>query len=629
MFPIKKNIYLLIIMTILINSIGLFEPLMRNDDPVLYATIAKHMVLSGDWIDLIFQGQDWLDKPHFPFWLTAISFKIFGINAFAYVLPGFLFNLLGAYYTYRLAKHFYNHEVGLISALIYITSLHLLISAMDVRAEAYLLGEIMPACYYWLIYERNSSVKTLVLASIFTAWAMMTKGLFVVITIFSGIIAVWLYNEYVNAWVRHNVNLKLKPEGIFVHLYMQFRLVLRSLTGLRHIISPKWLLAYLLCLIFILPELAALYLQFDIHPDKVVFGHTHVSGIIWYFWGSQFGRFFNSGPIVNTQGNPLFFVHTYLWAFLPWSLIFIGSIYNLIKSWRSAIADNEHIGGRRKAVYLLASFWITFIMFSATKFQLDHYTNIIMPFAAIICARYLYIAQQAVYSLNSKTQLTMSASNEEKIVINSLTKYNPFLASGLVKLTKFQTGINILLLSLNAGIIVYLFRLSLWSCFAVIPLITLISIISSKSRLSYLKQNLIYSTLAICSVFILVLIVNGKVYKDYDVGYNVAQIINQQQKLPVYDLNVRELALEFNLHYPYFIVKNFTDLPTQGNYYVFMRQHDWQTYAGRPQIKDKFVLSDKFCGNTIDKIIPHYADKSQLKKYLECFVVVKHIDYRV
>jgi hypothetical protein len=37
-------------------------------------------------------------------------------------------------------------------------------------------------------------------------------------------------------------------------------------------------------------------------------------------------------------------------------------------------------------VFLLASFFVTFAIFSATKFQLDYYTVIIYPFAAIISA---------------------------------------------------------------------------------------------------------------------------------------------------------------------------------------------------------------------------------------------------
>jgi 4-amino-4-deoxy-L-arabinose transferase-like glycosyltransferase len=133
-------------------------------------------------------GQDWLDKPHFPFWITALSFKIFGINSFAYILPGFIFNLIGAYYTYKLANYLYkNQDIALLSTLIYLTIFHLMISAIDVRAEAYLLGQIIPAVYYWLNYDDKFSWKYLLLGAFFTGLALMTKGIFVVITIVSGI----------------------------------------------------------------------------------------------------------------------------------------------------------------------------------------------------------------------------------------------------------------------------------------------------------------------------------------------------------------------------------------------------------------------------------------------------------
>ena len=52
----------------------------------------------------------------------------------------------------------------------------------------------------------------------------MTKGLFVVITIFSGLIAMWIYSG-----------------------------------ELRKIIQPKWLLVYALSLVLTLPELVCLY----------------------------------------------------------------------------------------------------------------------------------------------------------------------------------------------------------------------------------------------------------------------------------------------------------------------------------------------------------------------------------
>jgi len=174
-------------MAILANLSGMFSPMLSSDDPYFYAMIAKNMLINNDWINLSYAGQGWLDKPHLPFWLTALSFKLFGINAVAYALPGFIFHLIGAFYTYQLAKYLYDRKTALIALVIYLTTLHLMLSAIDVRAEAYLLGTIIPAVYYWLKYDNSETLKLryLLLGSLFTALAMMTKGPFVVITIFS------------------------------------------------------------------------------------------------------------------------------------------------------------------------------------------------------------------------------------------------------------------------------------------------------------------------------------------------------------------------------------------------------------------------------------------------------------
>src|SRR4051794_30377847 len=86
---------------ILLNANALLLDILEPDG-ALYATIAKHMVITGDWINLFGDGHDWLDKPHFPFWMSAFSFKLFGINSFAYKLPAFLFWLAGIWFTRQL-----------------------------------------------------------------------------------------------------------------------------------------------------------------------------------------------------------------------------------------------------------------------------------------------------------------------------------------------------------------------------------------------------------------------------------------------------------------------------------------------------------------------------------------------
>src|ERR1700753_3165216 len=90
-------LYLFIGMAVLVNFSGLFVPII-GPDGTLYASIAKTMVLHHDYINLYAFGTDWLDKPHFPFWVTALFFKLFGIGTWQYKLPGILFLLMGAYY---------------------------------------------------------------------------------------------------------------------------------------------------------------------------------------------------------------------------------------------------------------------------------------------------------------------------------------------------------------------------------------------------------------------------------------------------------------------------------------------------------------------------------------------------
>jgi hypothetical protein len=136
-----------------------------------------------------------------------------------------------------------------------------------------------------------------------------------------------------------------------------------------------------------MPEVWALYRQFDMHPEKTVFDQTGVSGIRFFLWDSQFGRFFNVGPITNTGGNKLFFVLVFVWAFLPWVAAFV------LACWRAVRPVGElDPSSRAQQVYLLASFFVSFIMFSLTSFQLDYYTVIVYPFAAVLIAPMLLSA---------------------------------------------------------------------------------------------------------------------------------------------------------------------------------------------------------------------------------------------
>lgn len=334
----------LIALTVILSSFALCGELMEPDG-ALYAAIAKTIVLRNDWINLYVHGADWLDKPHLTFWLAAASYKVFGISAFAYKLPSFLTGLLGAGYLYLFCRDIYDRKTALISVLIFLTALHMSISTFDVRAETYLSTFIMAAIYHY-DKARKHTFLHIIAGSFFAACAVMVKGIFVLIPVLAGFVIYWMLSK-------------------------QYK----------ELFKPKWWIAVILIFIFILPELYALYAQFDLHPEKIVFGQTGVSGLKFFFWDSQFGRFFNTGPIKG-KGDLSFFLHTTIWAFLPWSILCYTAVIRLFKR-------KNRIEIPAEDIIIRASAGITFLLFSLSKFQLPHYIIILFPQLSIITALYL------------------------------------------------------------------------------------------------------------------------------------------------------------------------------------------------------------------------------------------------
>lgn len=532
----------LLILVFFANASGLLVPVLGSNDAYFYAVISKTMASNHDWVNLYYAGADWLDKPHFPFWMTALSFDVFGVSAFSYVFPGFLFNILGAIYTYRLAKVFFNANTAFIATISYLTSIHLLLSSIDIRAEAYLLGQIMPACFYLWRYNLEGRIKHLLLMAVFSGCALMTKGLFVIVTIFSGQVVYLFYTK-------------------------QYKKLLLG----------QWL-PLLVSFIFALPEFICLYLQFDLHPEKIVFGHNGVSGIEWFFWGSQFGRFFNSGPIVNQHGNPFFFVHTMLWSFLPWTILFISILIIILSKFRKFVSSD-----RSKFAYLLGAFIPTFLMFSATKFQLDHYINIIIPFAAILVAVLIDRAQNKYFG-------------------------------------HAQLSLGVLLLVLNLVVVILFFHNSWLVALGIIPLFLIWFIMRNYKKLTLDTKLVIIPALAVSSIFMVLMAVNGIVYKRSDAGYNIAKTLPNNSIVYLLDTDKLVNTLGFHADVDILMVNDLSEVsnaklvkPT----YLIINQDKQNEFSQLSQLKP----IETFDNIPQDKIVQALLSDSKRQQLTQHFIV--------
>ena len=371
---------------------------LTEPDSALYATIAKHMAQTGDLINLIAYRGDWLDKPHFLFWVTSTSMRLFGVSEFAWRLPELAFFLLGVHYTWRMGVLLFNHTVARLAVLLVLVGEHVVLSTADARAEPVLFGLIAAATFHLLSLslqggERAGVRGHLLAGAAFTAAAMSTKGVFVLIPIGGALLANW-----------------------------------------RVLFHGRWLLVGLLIALFLIPELTALYLQFDAHPEKVIFDKTGVSGVRFFFWDSQFGRFLNTGPLKG-HGDPTYFFHVVLWAFLPWSLW----LYFAAGSRVRAALKKEPSPWNNRDLHPWVGAFITMLIFSASRSQLPHYLNIVFPFFALVVAAWLsrlsnVIAQRWTTGLGLAVAVGMPIATVGLLVIVEVPSY-ALVAAGVIALT--------------------------------------------------------------------------------------------------------------------------------------------------------------------------------------------------
>lgn len=325
---------------------GLFVPLMDNDS-AHHANIALHMHLTGDYVSLVDHNGDYLDKPHLLFWLAAFSYKIFGVTSFAYKFPSLLFTILGVYSTYRLAKTMYNNEVGKLAALILASAFAFMLANNDVRMEAMLTASIAFATWQLVEFIHTKKILNVAGAALGLALGFSTKGM---IAVFVPAIGAFFYILYG------------KDYKIFF--------------------NPKWLLMLLLFGVFISPVLYCYYLQYNLHPEKIVRGKDHINGVKFILLNQSVERFGGKTGDTSKQDH-FFFLHSFLWAFAPWSILVYFSLVRRIKNFMN-----------REMEWLTTStFIIILLLVSFSGFKLPHYLNIIFPVAAVMASVFIISAQ--------------------------------------------------------------------------------------------------------------------------------------------------------------------------------------------------------------------------------------------
>ena len=339
--------FLLLLVTLVYIS-GMFVTLFENDS-AQFAVMAMRMVQENDFLSLFKGPEEYLDKPHMHYWLAAISFKIFGIHDWAYRIPGLLATFLGAYSCFGLGKLLYNTDTGKLAALIFMTAQTIVLSVIDVRTDAVLTGFTIFAMWQLAAYIQKGNILPIILGAFGAGMAFSTKGQIALVVIGFPILC---HLAYTRKW--------------------------------KSLFNWRVLLALLVFAVTIAPMLYAYYHQFDLHPEKLIRGRSGRSGILFIFWEQSFERMSGTGMGKNSS-DYFFFFHTFLWVFLPWTIIGLTAIARQIKTF----FKNKFKYESGLEFLTLGGIILIFITISFAQFKLPHYLNITIPLFAILTAAYL------------------------------------------------------------------------------------------------------------------------------------------------------------------------------------------------------------------------------------------------
>ena len=486
---------------------GLYVPVLEIDS-AQYASISREMLASGNYLQVQHRFTDYLDKPPLLFGLSAFSMKVFGVNSFAFKLPSFLFSILGFYSTYKLATILYNRTVGIISSLILFTTLSIFLFNQDVRTDTILTGAVIFSIWQLTLFIREQKLMNLILGFIGIAAAMLSKG----------------------------------PIGLMVPvLAIGVDLIIKK--KWKDIFNYKWIFGLVILAILLFPMSWGLYQQF---------GWT---GVKFFYWTQSFGRITGENVWKNDTGY-FFFVHTYLWAFLPWSFAGIIALYERIK----ILIKSKFKMQLHEEIITLAGFILPFIALSFSKYKLPHYIFVVFPLLSILTAKYL-----------------------ENVLINYKPKNFKFLIT-----TNYISQViiwAILLVSLiwffpADNIIIYL-----------IAILLLLIVFFLHSRKSQLFNKLIIS-LAVSSIA-LNLILNIHLFPNllsYQSGVNVARIFNENKNKDdkIIALNLHSHSLDY---YSEQIVPNISDI---DSLFEILPNYQWLWVPAKDLKGVKSLLKNKY-----------------------------------
>jgi 4-amino-4-deoxy-L-arabinose transferase-like glycosyltransferase len=351
-----RAVVVLIGLLLLARLIGMAAVPLMDTTEARYGEIGRKMAELNDWVTPWFDyGVPYWGKPPLAFWVTAISFKLFGVNEFDARLPHLICSILIVGVVAWLARR-RDRDAALPTVALMSGSFLYFISAGAVMTDIELvLGAVLAMAGFWLALEPPAGDRAASSAVQWNAGALFFGGLILGL-LSKGPVALVLAGAPLFLWTLYN------------HRWLD---VWRRL---------PWVSGTVLMLLIALPWYWA--------------AEHRTPGFLEYFLvGEHWRRFITPGWSGDRYGNAHVFPIGSIWVFalidtLPWSLLLPLAIWR----WRATPAAAPPAGRSDEPIwqgYLLAWALMPLLIFTAARNIIMTYALPALPAATILAGGWL------------------------------------------------------------------------------------------------------------------------------------------------------------------------------------------------------------------------------------------------
>lgn len=314
-------------------GVGLGSYSILDNNEGLYAEIPREMLRSGDWRQWIIphlNGLAYMEKPPLLYWLTAISFSLFGESEWAARLVPALSGLGCVASILWFGRKIGRPQTARLAALLFASSLGVILMSRTLMFDILLTALLSTALLWAYLFVEEGDRTAQRWAMFFLALALMAKG-FVAVILFCGIAGSFTIassSSLADFYRRLGAWFDWKAIGIFLMISLPWHVIASA-------VEPIFAWFYFI----------------NEHVLRFIgkrMPHDYYAGAWWYYL-------------------PRMLIFLFPWSFFIPILLF---------------AKSDKKTGRGVLLFLTLAWLVPLLFFSASSAKANYYLVTVMPFVA-------------------------------------------------------------------------------------------------------------------------------------------------------------------------------------------------------------------------------------------------------